>query len=342
MYMGPQILAESRGEPTSTTSGSVSGGSETQDEQREEVQPESEIQEPGGIKTQDGQGKEPEAESAIQEPGRTKDLTDEQSQQKEMALTEEMTEVPESGGSEESEDGEILMAGGQQERDEQRRNQWEEKEKSRKLYNKTERKLRERIPLEMIRIGRNDAKHSKFADGKARYVQIETEETSCKNYIYESECNILKVPNTYDTNKAAMSYLGMIEGFYMEGMLRTKFNWAIQHLIHKCAHAVKFTEDVNKGRTQGTDLEPWTRRTLFWYLMLMNLVLEHLIQIDDARRLEEGCPKGETRVDELIKEAGIAIKNLEHGLLARGVVKVAFKNVRKQCKSVCVYVSQFI
>ncbi len=67
--------------------------------------------------------------------------------------------------------------------------------------------------------------------------------------------------------------------------------------------------------------------------MLMNLVLEHLIQIDDARRLEEGCPNGETRVYELIKEAGIAIKNLEHGLLARGVVKVAFKNVRKQCKS---------
>jgi hypothetical protein len=55
----------------------------------------------------------------------------------------------------------------------------------------------------------------------------------------------------------------MIEGFYMEGMLRTKFNWAIQHLIHKCEHAVKFTEDVNKERTQGTDLEPWTRRTLF-------------------------------------------------------------------------------
>jgi hypothetical protein len=82
----------------------------------------------------------------------------------------------------------------------------------------------------------------------------------------------------------------------MEGMTKTKFNRAIGHLIHKCAHAVQFTEEVNQEATLGTYLEPWTRRTLFWYLMLMNLVQEHLIQIDDARSLEEGCPNWETRV----------------------------------------------
>jgi hypothetical protein len=112
-----------------------------------------------------------------------------------MSLTEEGTEVPKSGGSEESEDEEIPMSGGQQEHDEQRRNQWEESERDRKIHNETQQRLRERIPLETMRTGRNEARHSKFADGKARYVRIETGETSGEKYIYTSECNILKVPH---------------------------------------------------------------------------------------------------------------------------------------------------
>jgi hypothetical protein len=103
-----------------------------------------------------------------------------------MSLTEEGTEVPKSGGSEESKDKEIPMSGGQEERDERRRDQWEESERHRKIHNEEQRRLRERIPLETMRTGSNEARHSKFTDAKARYVRTETEETCNENYIYKA------------------------------------------------------------------------------------------------------------------------------------------------------------